>query len=334
MYRVQDGHDLRLVALLKVELVALVAALPERLTSVNQPGPVNSEPFLLRSENPACSSHRLLPVFKSTLEEAPDLHLSFLGYKMKWGRWLWMALCGLSCICFLYASGLSVLDVQSPRCSDARSETLQPRELVLAEAPEGAKWPVPGPAKVLPVLGTAIRGSTSTEPQFLTFVSFEVLLGEASCSCSLQALGCGFSVAVLLTSSSGKWSVTLRHVFQREVFESQESSAVFGVSLGGGALQSLDCTGHRRCLAQTEGQARGGEDEPWGRIEVFDWSWDARFSVDENLLNLAFAVSHNCYRFNRGMKCGLYGAVLCREPILKDSIRKTMRDVTGRGFAV
>lgn len=61
-----------------------------------------------------------------------------------------------------------------------------------------------------------------------------------------------------------------------------------------------------------EATARGGDDDFWGHIEDFDWSWDARFSEDENLLNLAFAVSHNTYRFNRGMKCGLYGAVLCR----------------------
>eukprot|EP00434_Breviolum_minutum_P014050 symbB.v1.2.012391.t1/scaffold857.1/size218589/6 len=68
----------------------------------------------------------------------------------------------------------------------------------------------------------------------------------------------------------------------------------------------------RAPLLRWEATARGGDDDPWGHIEDFGWSWDTRFSEDENLLNLAFAVSHNTYRFNRGMKCGLYGAVLCR----------------------
>jgi len=77
----------------------------------------------------------------------------------------------------------------------------------------------------------------------------------------------------------------------------------------------------RAPLLRWEATARGGDDDPWGHIEDFGWSWDTRFSEDENLLNLAFAVSHNTYRFNRGMKCGLYGAVLCRHKDEKGSPR-------------
>eukprot|EP00913_Durusdinium_trenchii_P030626 g28683.t1 len=54
-------------------------------------------------------------------------------------------------------------------------------------------------------------------------------------------------------------------------------------------------------------------------------SWDRRFSEDENFLNLAFAVSHNTYRFNRGMKCGLYGAA--KHIPSKGDCAKVIRDV-------
>eukprot|EP00401_Gymnodinium_catenatum_P008604 CAMPEP_0117550010 /NCGR_PEP_ID=MMETSP0784-20121206/48460_1 /TAXON_ID=39447 /ORGANISM="" /LENGTH=293 /DNA_ID=CAMNT_0005347015 /DNA_START=288 /DNA_END=1169 /DNA_ORIENTATION=+ len=53
---------------------------------------------------------------------------------------------------------------------------------------------------------------------------------------------------------------------------------------------------------------------PWGAMDTFGWTWDQRFTDDENLLNLAYAASLNAPRFGRGMPGGCFGAVLCHPP--------------------
>lgn len=65
--------------------------------------------------------------------------------------------------------------------------------------------------------------------------------------------------------------------------------------------------------------------EPWGPIDIQGWTWENRFSEDENLLNLAFAASLNTYRYHRGMAGGLFGAVLCMPPRSQPAAGKRRR---------